>query len=287
MTFDRAALITQGWSIGSFINIARNDDLFEYLPSQTKELVGQRCFLVPLLYDCALLHENFDVEPWAQCVLINECQINNAFGLARDPRKYHFPVNEGNKETHFEAIAAGIVQIPRLAVLRGFIQDKIEWPEGGLTRLLSWIIQRINQSAFPDEWNKRTKTKNKQFKRIWENHSFSSYCSDVLLKITPFHDLEINKDYKVSIFVVLPYSGKTAKDIGYLFNNKPDAQTESLIQRIKACFNSCEGITVESIDTIFEEQLTRQIEKQYKRLVLESYSYKINPQGQLPRNFMP
>jgi hypothetical protein len=285
MTFDREALISQGWSIGSFINIARNDNLYSLLPMQTQGLVGEKCFLVPLLYDCALLSENFDAEPWVQCVLINECQINNAYGLARDPRKYHFPVNEDTEVTHFEAIAAGIVQIPRLAVLSGFLQNNIEWPKGGLTRLLAWITQRINQSAFPDEWGKRTGAKKDKFKRIWSNPDFSLHCSDVLLKIEPFRNLESHEDYKVSIFVVIPYSGKTARDIGKLFSNKPNAQSQALIQRIKACFNSCQGITVEVIDIMFEEQLTRQTEKEYKRLALESYSYKISPQGQMPHDF--
>lgn len=284
MTFDRKVLISQGWGIGSLINIALNDNLFSQLPAQTQGLVGEKCFLVPLLYDCALLSEDFDAEPWTQCVLINECQIDNAYRLARDPRKYHFPVNEDTEVTYFEAIAAGIVQIPRLAVLSGSLQKNIEWPEGGLTRLLAWITQRINQSAFPDEWNKRTGEKQSKFKRIWSNPDFSSHCSDVLLKIEPFHNLGIHEDYKVSIFVVIPYSGKTARDIGKLFNDKPNPQNEALIQRIKACFNSCQGITVEAIDIMFEEQLTRQAEKEYKCLALESYSYKISPQGQLPPN---
>jgi hypothetical protein len=265
MTFDREALISQGWSIGSFINIALSDDLFSHLPGQTQGLVGERCFLVPLLYDCALLSEDFDAEPWVQCVLINECQINNTYGLARDPRKYHFPVHEGTEGAYFEAIAAGIVQIPRLAALSGSLQNNIEWPEGGLARLLAWITQRINQSAFPDEWNKRTAVKKSKFKRIWSNADFCSHCSDVLLKIEPFHHLDSHEDYTVSIFVVIPYSGKTARDIGKLFSDKPNAQNETLIQRIKACFNSCSGITVKVIDIMYEEQLTRQTEKEYKQ----------------------
>lgn len=281
MIKSREQLLQDGWGQGVFVNLEMEGLVFNELPEISKSIINGESYLVPLLYDCALLSEDFNVEPWVQCVLLTPCGFDPSYAHARNPRKYHFPLLVEGAELFFEASSVGVLQLQRQVLLEGTLNQKVNWPANGLERLRNWVTRRINMPVFPDEWNERIRPQEKRFKKLWKNNVFKDHCSEVLIQLSDDRDLSAEEVYTVNIFVILPYEGGQGRHVSKLFKESQNNQ-DALLMKLKACFDSCDGIVVGKIETYFEDQVTLQIQREFKSWSLENYSYQVDPEGVLP-----
>ena len=280
---ERDGWLTSGWKRGAFIKVEEQSCLFDKLPSLAQEIVlqGQDVYLVPVLNDCALVNQCFITEPWVHALVCWSCnEKKDDLLFAKNPRKYQFPVIVDEKEFYLEALATNVLTLDREEFLRLTPSKKIAWPKFGLDRILNWVAERFVTPTFPDSWNKRLKTREKNLKKVWKLDSFSK-CSGVYFRIEPFDELPEDKEYKLWVYFCLPAEMSTAE---YRKFNSTD--TPILRERLKAALSPIKNLSIESIDSISEESFTKKNERQYKRWILEYYSYSSPDEPEIPAEFV-
>jgi len=279
---DRNHLLEMGWKRGAFINIKTSADLQAQLPQEILQKIEDKpaAYLIPLLYDCALLEHRFEIEPWVQ-VLVGwtcDCDSKGDYAFGKNPRKLHFPVicpERGRLE--LDVTAVGFWQLNRKQLLKETPSPEIEWPEHGLDILLNWVSERYRQATFPDSWNTRLKAKEKLFKKLWRRDAFVTCCSGVYFDIQPFSELKDEDDYKVKVFIAV---SDTVDNKRYReFNLKEGPE---LVERLKSIWATVSGVEVLAVDAIKESEFTKAMERNYKRWPLEYFSYKGEPLALLP-----
>ncbi len=204
--FDRDHWLASGWERGAFIDAKASQNILNSLPDKLREHLDQcnEAYLIPLLYDCALVDQRFDIEPWVQVVFCWPCDPDPMFKFGKNPRRYQFPVFVKESDRYMEVTALSFFQLDREALLAESPLKGVVWPDNGLNTILNWASERIRQPTFPDEWNVRMKAIDKRLQKIWKLQEFSENCSGVYLNIQPFKQIQPDEKYTVSVFVTVP-----------------------------------------------------------------------------------
>jgi len=183
------------------------------------------------------------------------------------------------EERNFEVLATNLVTFSREQLFTYIPLKNILWPDLGLDRMLNWVAERFRTPTFPDNWNKRLSVKDKQLKKIWKSESFNQ-CSGLYLKIEPFKELSEDEDYEVWVYFCLPAEMSSADYRKFQKESGPE-----LRERLKSALTSIKNIKIKSIDWISEGEFTKRMEREYKRWILEYYSYSSSDEAEIPSEF--
>lgn len=275
---ERLGLIEKGWARGCFIELSGLNiaEISSHLPPPllSKIQESELSFLIPLTYDCALVHDDFTDEPWVQYLVCWKCEPDANVKNARNPRIYHYPVIINGVEVYFEATALSFGFIARELLLRCTPFILAQWPDNGLKKCLRWAAGRILQDVFPDNWNRRISFKQKQFKKLWENQELNAYVSGVFVELSSEDELPPEAIYSANIIILITDDLK-----GRAFREFENTNGKDYISKLMAIFSTIEGVKLEKIVVLSEESFTRSYEKKYKRMPLDYFSYKTTPQG--------
>ncbi|WP_369309210.1 hypothetical protein [Providencia rettgeri] len=304
----RQRWIDAGWKRGAFVDLSKNTQLVSLLPEKLQKLydLSKPIFMVPVLYDCALISTDFDSEPWVQ-VLVGTCtDPHSNFRYGKHPRRIHLTAKQGSDELCIEFSAMGFLQISRESLLECKVEKDIEWGAGELGCLLDWIAERYRKSVFPDAFNRRIDTKKKRLKRIWGKENFSEYCSGVYFKLDTHDELPDDIDYKLQIILTIPskFKGREYKDIKDRIN---DEEKEALLGIFAAIGQDkidtapsgeeikkriCHITLVENtkskqkIQILSEDEFTKRLEREFSRYSLEEYSFSSEEEASYPAEFI-
>ena len=279
---ERDGWLATGWERGAFIKIEDKTCFFEQLPLIVQDKVrnGENIYFFPILNDCALVNRCFITEPWVYGMLCWQHDTQSRdFLFAKNPRKYHFPMLIDEEERNFEVLATNLVTFSREQLFTYIPLKNILWPDLGLDRMLNWVAERFRTPTFPDNWNKRLSVKDKQLKKIWKSESFNQ-CSGLYLKIEPFKELSEDEDYEVWVYFCLPAEMSSADYRKFQKESGPE-----LRERLKSALTSIKNIKIKSIDWISEGEFTKRMEREYKRWILEYYSYSSSDEAEIPSEF--
>lgn len=267
----RDAWLAAGWKRGAFIRLDSNPHLADELPRKLLSLIDgkESVCIVPILYDCALIEECFEKEPWAQVLVIWKTDFNNTFAYAKNPRRLHLKAKSGDQEICFEIAAVSFAQVDREALLKATPDTSLSWETGCLNLMLDWVAERYRQATFPDAFNKRLAPSRKALERLWKSDSFSLYSSGVYIKLNTFEELPDNTLYEVSVYIAIPYQFKGAEYKDIEKNHSP-----TMVTQLKSIFDAIENIQLDSIDTLSEREFTKEIERGFNRFSLEYFSYR-------------
>lgn len=272
--------IKSGWARGAFIDLKNtsNSFIFEHLPSPINEKVctSDIAYLIPLTYDCALLDEDYYREPWAQYLICWNIDAKPEFKFGKHPRTYHFDVYQESTIINLEATALSFGHINREILMRCSVDIILKWPENGLKRCLQWCASRILQDVFPDTWNSRLSPKRKRFDTIWKSKNFNEDIVCVYINLSDEIELKPEETYSIKIILGVVDTIK-----GRDFANFEKQRGNEYKEQIKTIFSTINGVKIEAIEVLSESQITRSIEKNYKRWNLEYFSNKTTPEGVL------
>lgn len=278
----RDGWLQDGWARGAFIKVEENTCFFEQLPSiaQDKVKSGEDVYLFPILNDCALVNPCFKTEPWVYAMICWQSDTQQKdFLFAKNPRKYHFPISIGGEDKLFEVIASNLMTLDRELMFTYAPIKNMSWPDYGLDRMLNWVSERFRTPTFPDNWNSRLSTKDKQLKKLWKTDSFEQ-CSGVYIRIEPFEELPADKSYDVWVYFCLPAEMSTKEYRKFQQEGGP-----VLRERLNATLSNIQNINVKEIDWISENDFTKRDERVYKRWVLEYFSYSSSDEAETPPEF--
>lgn len=280
MEQSRDEFIKAGWERGAFVCLSQNIRLLEYIPLELKEFListadVNEVYFVPVLYDCALISENFTQEPWVNLVVCWKCSKNDGdgnFKYCKNPRKYHFPLNVKGEQVFFETNALAITHMRRDIFLQSSIIPDVKWPVFGLETMLNWLTERIRQPVFPDEWNDRLKSKKKLLEKFYSDQTLVDKCAGVFFHITPFKQIDKAERYTVSALIVTPSLENGAEH--RRFNKEMKPKLDALKEQLRLILQGIENVEVKTVLDLQEDQFTRKEERLYKRYQLEFMTYK-------------
>ncbi|GJL37045.1 hypothetical protein TUM17576_38650 [Enterobacter hormaechei] len=270
----RSQWLAAGWKRGAFIRLDTNANLVDELPGKLVACIDDKksVFIVPILYDCALVELDFDKEPWAQVLVIWETDLEKAYENGKNPRKLHLKAKNNGQDVCFEISALSFAQIDRAALLKAVPDSSLTWLEGGLELLLDWVAARYRQATFPDSFNQRLGPIQNGLERLWKSASFSQYASGVYIQLNSFDELEENTPYSVDVMIVVPYTIK-----GKEFREFMNKESNTMVTKLKSLLNTIKSIHVVQVQTISEREFTKELERKYSRFSLEYYSFRKSP----------
>jgi hypothetical protein len=153
MEQSREDFINAGWERGAFVCLSNNMGLLDYIPTELKDFLiptvdANEIYFVPVLYDCALISDDFVQEPWVNLVVCWKCRkVDGNFKYCKI-REIPFPLEINGAEFYFETNALGIIHMRRDFFLQSSIALDVKWPFFGLETMLNWLTERIRQPVF-------------------------------------------------------------------------------------------------------------------------------------------
>lgn len=280
----RSAWLAAGWKRGAFIRLDSNPHLREEFPQKLLNSIEGKdmVYVVPVLYDCALVEQSFDKEPWAQVLVIWESKFDGNFAFAKNPRKLHLEAITETREVCFEVSALSFTQIDREILLKATPEQSISWAQGNLTLLLDWVAERYRQATFPDSFNKRLIPSKKLLEGLWKSELFRAYSSGVYIKLDSFDELSDEAKYQVDIIIAIPFSIS-----GREFRNVNEKYSLEMVTKVKAIFDAIKSIKVLEVQTISEREFTKELERDFNRFSLEYFSYRSDSEANpLPAEYI-
>ncbi|APC14000.1 hypothetical protein AB6H26_20805 [Providencia hangzhouensis] len=267
---DRDSLVSSGWKRGTFVELKKFTNIIDELPPKLRLFCerNETVYLIPVLYDCALIEPSLEKEPWVQVILAIPCQADNNFKHAKNPRKIHLPIQVDGHESYIEITALSFFQVCRKKLLQESIPSpNIMWLGNAKNMLLDWIAERYRRATFPDSFGHRIDKKcQKALDSTWKDENFSKFCSGVYINLHTDDELPEGQVYKTDILIAVPEE----VNLRQIRNNRI---ADKMVEKLKNAILLAKGIQVSSIDLMSEDQFTKKIERKFKRFSLEYFSY--------------
>ncbi len=198
---NRTLLLAKGWCRHAFIADDGIELLLPYLPDQLHSLFKISSVQILLAtYDCAIVHESFDDEPWMQLLLAIPIDYDKQFANGRNSRKIHFHIDVEGSLIAYEINAAGICQVDRKLLIDLNRNENTSITPEVAFDLRNWLAERFRQDAWPDSFNRAVSPANKRLKKFWGR--YNDYISGLYIKLNTFDEITTGK-YKASIIVCL------------------------------------------------------------------------------------
>lgn len=197
----RSSLLAKGWRRHTFISISgvKIEKLLSALPEKLhNDLKIPDAKVLLATYDCAIVNESFDNEPWLQILIAIPTSFNKQFANGRDSRRIHFYVESKEEQLAYEVNARGICQVERelLINLDRDVDVSIS-PENSFD-LRNWLSERFRQDSWPDAFNRAVEPARKRLKKFWKR--YNDFISGLYIKLNTFDEIDSGK-YQASIIV--------------------------------------------------------------------------------------
>lgn len=229
----------RGWRQGTIVPV---EQILEALPDGSP--IAEADFAMVVSQSCDLVHHDLRNEPTAVVLLLKSLNsgISEQLMHGRNPRHLHFQSLDGR---WFEAWAWNQATIPRQELARKDASTEIGLSPKVLRCVLDWLAKRFTRIAFPDSFNTVLKPKSNAIEKlIKKNHHL---FSEILMRISPFDELETNQHYEVACFLLM--EAEVYQDPKQLDDARVTAG------KLEMLFEDC-GIAVHECSAVSEEHLT-------------------------------
>lgn len=199
----RVLLIDKGWRRHSVIS-HRNGGLRALqasLPKVIQKLLAiDNVIAIIATYDCAVIEEDFDKEPWVQLLISFPTNLDRRLTKCRNPRRLHFTIRYKAEERHYEINAAGMCQIDRQILCNIEPDADFEVPPDSKNNINYWVAERFRQETWPDEFNKAIEPIKDRLKRFFKR--YNDYASALYLGLHTYEELQGEKYQISAVFAI-------------------------------------------------------------------------------------
>ena len=217
-------------------------------------------------YDCAVVSDSFDDEPWVQILIALPVEYNKQFANGRNSRRIHFYADLNGDSKAYEVNAKSICQIERELLLDLNREEGVSLSPENIFDLKNWLSERFRQDAWPDAFNKSLAPANKRLKSFWKR--YRDFITGLYIKLNTFEEIETGK-YCASIIVSVE-AGKMRSLIRHLrekdsslVDKELDAVKNKVVAEIKTAFGNTidyakdpTSFSGEAIEVLSEESIT-------------------------------
>lgn len=201
---DQSNLFNKGWRRHSIIsqNNGGVEAIKPLLPEIIQTLLERPgAIAIVATYDCAVVHIDYEKEPWIQLLVASPVDCQKKYTLCRDPRKLHFQITVNQTEENHEITAAGICQIRR-QVLQDIKPDKsYKFQDLAGENINYWIAERFRQVTWPDAFHRALATQTTKIKKFYKK--YSDYISAVYIQLDRYDEIREGEKYQLSVIIAI------------------------------------------------------------------------------------
>ncbi len=197
--------------------------------------------LILLTQDCDILHDDYEAEPSIELHIARPIAEKNGNLLhAKNPRRLQFTLGQRHYEIkiHEKCIA------PRNCLL-GHVPLELHLDEIQIRTIVHWTANRYLRSAFPDIFNERLNSAERQMKRIEALlKREGDLVTGIFLRVDPNEDIGPESNYSV----ILRLTAKTS------VMEQPDLATQAieLAELLRQQFARIDGVEIEDYKLVSE-----------------------------------
>lgn len=211
----RSLLLAKGWGRHTFISTceAGIEKLLSAIPDKLHaELKTPNVKVLLATYDCAVVHNSFDDEPWLQIFIAVPTKYDKKYANGRDSRRMHFSLELSDGSSEYEINARGICQIERELLIDLERDEDVSILPANAFDLKNWMSERFRQDTWPDAFNSSVRRAEKRLKSFWKR--YKDFISGLYIQLNTNEELVSGK-YRASIIVCVE-AGKMRSLIKFL-----------------------------------------------------------------------
>lgn len=219
------------------------------LPDKLRALAElEDAIAIFITYDCAIVHHDFDVEPWVQLLIARPVEFDKNFANGKGERKLHFYVSKDGHNVSYETTAAGIGQVHREVLLKT-IPDPIFIVDSDTRfHITTWITERFQRSTWPDAFNRSIRPREKALKEFYKRNK--QFISALYLRLDDYNEKRAGEQYSANILIAIDDS-KHRDLLAELRNKHPHIDSrdfETLLSKLAIELRTALGDKVVIVD---------------------------------------
>ena len=239
----RKRLIDLGWRQGVLLKPEKTQ-----LKGNAHYDINGNDLLLVVSQTCDLVQSSFDNEPYFETLCIHPLggEPNGAYLGGKNSRRIEFgfdPDDSGLR--HWYALPFERHLVDRAFLLENRAPVTL-LDSHNLGTILAWLSRRYTRAAFPEEFVRRCKVREKQLSKNFSR--LNPLVSNVYIRLTSFEELSDEQKYAIELMLVM-----RAVDFE---DPEKFAKCDEIRELLEKQFEKCPGIVVESITTESSADLT-------------------------------
>jgi hypothetical protein len=235
-SLDTARIQTNGWRQGAVCqkSTLTADDTSAY--PVISSFGGDSALAILISHDCDIVHPgiNEPVVEWLVATPIAKKDRDHLCLHGRNPRRLHFE----HHDTVYEVLAQNRVTTSRAVLERVSAEANLSLTAHLTTLVTHWISKRYIRPAFPDAFNTRLQTAQRDIRRALENgHQLFRY---LLIHVEPMSELAADETYYLSILGIM-----VKEDYE---NAERREQCQRVINQLEGDVEACANVSVKDCE---------------------------------------
>ncbi|HEY3300617.1 MAG TPA: hypothetical protein VGJ90_07565 [Methylophilaceae bacterium] len=230
------------------------------LEKQLKFKIEDTDVCILITQSCNIVCDDFEKEPYVEVLVANKLSSNvdGNFTSSKSPRQLHFYMEIDNEKHAYEVYAKNKFNLPRQLLAQLQPSSSIKLVD--IKVMIAWIVARYDRTAFPDSFNERIGSADKDALR--KSFTKLSDVSCVYIALNSWDELNNTDTYEAHLVFIMPC------DIFDQPEKRIAVTTHST--KIESILNSCNGISASS-ELVSEADFTLHDARQMKRW--DDYTY--------------
>ncbi len=231
---DRERLIELGWRQGVLLKAEDG-----WLTENAHYDITEGDLLLIVSQTCDLIQGSFENEPWFEVLCLHSMDRDPGGGYlgGKNSRRLEFSVDvDGTASRHWYALPYERHLVERTFLLDNRAPDTL-LDSHNLGMILAWLSRRYTRVAFPEEFVKRCKAREKQLSKNFSR--LNPLVSNVYIRLTPFEELSDEQEYTIELTLLM----------GAVDFDDPEkyAKCGEMAKSLEDQLNKCPGIQVEDV----------------------------------------
>ena len=239
--------------------------------SVSKRGTKQEMWMV-VSHDCDVTNGNLEAEPNVEIICLEhvEDQDGHLF-WAKNPRRYQFVDGATGDSQVYQLGVHEKVSIDRVYLIDSSPDGDRTIDDENVRRVCSWLARRYIRSAFPDEFNERTRRATIKLKKPLKK-SGDALTGVYLLVVDD--ELLSEEDYRITL-------SATMRDDEF-DNPRVRQKAQELVNKLESELNSCDGIDVLESELLPERDVSLSDLRLLKRWDFDDLSLRAESVSELP-----
>ncbi|HHC7311257.1 TPA: hypothetical protein ACN30N_004162 [Vibrio campbellii] len=200
----RNQLLSKGWGRHSCILIepSVSEWLSPLLSDNVRHLCVDNNIIIISTYDCAVINDCFDSEPWVNVLIARPLESLSGDCLnGRNERKLHFNIDIDGEDKPFEVSASGIFQFERQYLLELNKLENYTIEEHASLSLKNWLAERFRKDVWPDAFNESIKSARNRLKSYYKRRN--EFVSGVYINLDSWEEKAKEDKYVIKAIIAV------------------------------------------------------------------------------------
>ena len=261
--FDSAEIAKRGWRQGAILGDALAKLARECSPRTVD--VDNSDWLVLTSHDCDIVNASIDKEPVVEVLRMSVAairKVDRRQSWGRNPRTFQLASEAREAPVVLSCSVHDRWTIPRALLMQE--RPAACLPDKERRLVAEWLAKRYIRAAFPTEFDRRWRSKLKDWQKLLRKHS--EWMQGVYLRLDTLGELPTNTPYRCHLIVAVPHSKRGRGD-----SARRQVEIEEEVQAFWDQFESC--IECTGVDVLGTDEITLADIEPYQRFDVDWVSF--------------